>query len=222
MKPSVKLSTSLVAGLALATLLVNGCQWLSTPSILEAPEIFEYRYRTFEALKPLPDQMMQPISDDLLAERFIPLAALNRSMDLLSQQGFNLWKIKRVQQSQYYTLIFRRALPEGYRPTRAPMEMIGLFEAQPPAESSRYYYFSPTLEGYTVFISPSGQPIQSIQTRWNQREEQLMGQVGPVEHLFRLGRRGQTIMHIAEKLTPGKLEREVIDLRRVGQIEAGE
>lgn len=174
---------------------------------------WEYRYRVFEALDPLPAMMNAPVSNSLLSERFAPLGAINRSFDQLSSEGFEMVKIDRVPGTQYHTFTFRRELPPGYRPTRAPMEYTGVFEAQGPTAKATYYSLVPRFKGYAVHIFTDGQLVDHFDVDWN--GEELTTRIGPVDHTLLISNDGLSLAHISEKIEHKALERKVVDARRI-------
>ncbi|MCL5270666.1 MAG: hypothetical protein M1457_08995 [bacterium] len=208
MKPSaiIRWTPALAGVLGLA--LLAGCA-----AGIITPTAYEYRYRVFEAKEPLPADMKAPISEELLNERFLGLGILNRSMDLLAQDGFELWKIKRVDSTNNYTFTFRRRIPAGWSPTPAPMEFTGIYQAQPPYETTTFYSLAPRYRGYTVGIFKQGAEAQFIDANWN--GDVLTAQEGNTQHTFMLSGDGLTLSHVRDGLEPQKFERSTMNLLRV-------
>ena len=177
-------------------------------------QAYEYRYRVFESQKPMPRKLMAPIVGEAVANRFLQMDALNRSIDLLSTEGFELWKIERIPGTGYYTFTFRRSLPQGLRPTIAPMEFTGVYRATPPTPATTFYALIPRHEGYTAYIFNEGEPApRIIDLAWNR--DRLVAHEGNIDHTFMLSGDGLVISHIEEHMLPERLKRYEIIVRRV-------
>lgn len=203
---TLRLTRSLTALAAL--LMLAGCGTLVTHHT-----DWEYRYRVFEALDPLPLTMNAPLSRSMLAERFVPVGALNRSFDQLTSEGFEFVKVERVPGTQYHTFIFRRLLPPGYRPTRAPMEYTGVFMVEGSDANPTYLSLAPRFKGYTVFTFTGGKMVDQFDADWN--GEELTARVGPVDHTLLISNDGMSLAHTSESIEHKVLNRKVINAMRV-------
>ena len=174
---------------------------------------YEYRYRVFEAGQSLPSTLEGPYDGDQLAQRFLPVGALNRAMEVLSQEGFVLWKIERIPGSTYYTFTFRRSRPMGFRPTLAPAEFTGVYQVQSPGDTSQYYALGPIYAGYTVVIFHGAEVPQVVDAKWDGKH--LQSQCGDTHHEFMLSGDGLTLVHTQDRILSGGLERKVFRAQRV-------
>jgi hypothetical protein len=174
---------------------------------------YEYRYRIFEAKQMMPSATEVPISTEMLAQRYQPAADIHRAMDDLTREGFRLSKIDRIQWSNYYTFTFRRPLPSGTPPQRAPMELSGAYRTQSPGNSSRYYACSPSYNGCTVVVLDGSETPEVIETTWD--GHQLVGRSEDCHHSFCLSGDGLSITHIQEKMLAGGMDRQVFSAMRL-------
>lgn len=147
---------------ALAGLLA-GCQYAQ-------PIAYEERYRIFQAIE-LGGTIRPTDSPDEIARKFAPTAAVNAAIEGLAQEGFVLSKMEPLPTDAGATLFtFRREIPEGYRPTRAPMEFTGLFvvgEENP--ETVTYYVLTPRFAGY-ILHTLGAEGYHTYEADWNGRE----------------------------------------------------
>ena len=199
-----------MAALAAMTTLILTAGCATGPLFYEA---HEYRYRVFESQKPMPSKLMAPIVGEAIANRFLQIDALNRSIDLLSTEGFELWKIERIPGTSYYTFTFRRLLPQGLRPTIAPMEFTGVYQATAPTPTTTYYALNPRNQGYTAYIFNAGEPAPKIiELTWTR--DRLEAHEGDVDHTFMLSGDGLVISHIEEHMLSERLKRYEVIARR--------
>lgn len=177
------------------------------------PDRYEYRYRVFQAGAPMPSTMQAPFSKDELTQRFLPAGAVNRSIELLAKDDFRLMRIEQVPDTGYYTFIFRRPIPWRQRPQRAPTEYTGVYQVQPPNDTTTYVALTPTYEGYTGVVFHGSEVPEVIEAKWD--GEELKGQTGHIQHSFLVSGDGFAIVYVREDLSEKGFERKVLNARRV-------
>ncbi len=193
--------------LLLAMLMVAGC-------VRVAPRAYEFRYRVLEAGAPLPATMTSPLPLELLTERILPPGEFNRELDRLTQEGFLLHEVQRVDATNYHVFTFRRPIREGYRPTLAPMEFTGVFMPVSPQRPAIYYAFTPRYRGYDVTVFGVGPTPATFSAEW--KDGLLRANVGSTRHTFGLVGDGRGITHIMETMRAGVLDRQVTSLAPMG------
>jgi hypothetical protein len=174
---------------------------------------YEYRYRVFQAKEEMPTVMPGPIGSDILAQRFIPPAEINKCMDALTADGFTLWRIEKVPDTSYYTFVLRRPMAARMRPMRAPTEFCGVYQVQAPNDQTFFYAFQPTYYGYTVIRFHGAEEPKIIETKWDGNK--LACRDGDTHHQIVLSGDGFSIIHAEERLMPNKLDRKVYTARRI-------
>lgn len=176
-------------------------------------ERYEYRYRVFEAKETMPKAMEGPIGSDILAQRFNPPSDVNKALDSLTAEGFKLWRIEKVRDTNYHTFILRRPVTGKMAPMRAPSEYTGVYQVQAPGDTTTFYAFQPTYYGFTIVRFHGADEPQIIETRWD--GDKLVCNEGNVHHVIILTADGFSIVHSEDYLVAKGLERKVINARRV-------
>jgi hypothetical protein len=188
--------------------LLAGCQTVGAGA-------YEERYRIFQALD-LGATIRPDDPPEVIAQKFGPTAAVNFAFEQLAQEGFTLHKMEGLPTGGGSTLFtFRRRIPEGYRPTIAPMEFTGLYqvENERPAPPT-YYVFIPQLEGYTVHVfGPEGNN-HTYQAEWTGQE--LRWEAGGRVNYVRLSGDGSWLSRWIDEAETGR--RNTIVARRVRSL----
>lgn len=177
---------------------------------------YEYRYRVFQSKEEMPSMLQGPIDADLLTQRFVPPAEINKCMDELTSQGFKLWRVEPVPDSPYCTFILRRPVKGEMRPMRAPMEFCGVYEvAEHAGVPTVFYAFQPTYYGYTVVRFEGADDPAVFDTKWDGGKSQLVGDDGQTHHVIVMTANGSAIVDAQEKILPDRLDRKIFTARRV-------
>ena len=140
---------------------------VSIVSACASAPIYEERYRIFVADGPITD-LVATDSPQTIGEHFRPMAVLNLAFERLSGEGFHLARLEALPGGEGATLFtFRRVIPEGYRPTRAPMEFTGVYLERSGFEGDpAYYFFEPRLKGYTIHIF-GPEAFETVRADWD-------------------------------------------------------
>ena len=157
--------------------------------------------------------MEGPIGSDILAQRFLKPAEINASLETLSKEGFKLWKIEKVADTAFYTLILRRPLATRMQPMRAPTEFIGVYQVQAPEDQTIFYALAPTYYGFTVVRFHGNDEPRMFDAKWDGGK--LVCDQGGMHHVIVLAADGYGIVHAEEKVLPSGLERKVFTARRI-------
>lgn len=176
-------------------------------------ERYEYRYRVFEAKETMPKAMEGPIGSDILAQRYNPPSEINKCLDSLTAEGFKLWRIEKVRDTNYYTFILRRPVIGKMAPMRAPTEFCGVYQVQAPNDQTTFYAFQPTYYGYTVIRFHGADDPAIIETKWD--GDKLVADAAGVHHIFILTADGFSIVHSEDHLLAKGLDRKIFNARRI-------
>ncbi|MBI3735892.1 hypothetical protein HY256_05205 [Candidatus Sumerlaeota bacterium] len=177
--------------------------------------VYEERYRLLFVSDQLSPGVLQR-DPDSASRSYARMAALNRSFEDLTTEGFALVKVEPAGNGGGATkFVFRRTIPEGYRPTNAPIEFSGLYKYQEDENSAaRYYIFDPRPNGYTVRVSqPDGEEVATAQ--WD--GSQLRWRNGDVENSAILSGDGRSVIHTMSQFpkTHEDLETKTFEAFRV-------
>ncbi len=195
MKPRILSRT-----LQLASLAALGLAGLACATGDNIYTTYEERYRVFLLKNQVTPQRLVEDPDGS-AKNFPAMASLNRSFEELAGEGFKLVKIEPLLDGGGATqFVFRRAIPEGYRPTLAPLDFAGLYRWQNEDKSKTVYYIlDPRPDGYRVhLVTPPGEEI--VNARWDGAK--LNWRVGDEENSAVLSPDGRSLLHTESTLLP--------------------
>lgn len=193
-----------------AALTLAGCTY--GPIVLHR-NAYEYRYRVFQAGKPLPTTMHAPLPIEIIAESVMPAGALNHAMDQLAAEDFKLSRLERIPDTDFYVFVFQRPVVDGYLPTRAPMEFTGVYRPATGGHLPMYYVLTPRYTGYNVTIFGRGESPAQIKCEWDGKV--LFAREGQTDYTFIMAGDGRSVTAIEDTLREGELQRSVMSLERV-------
>lgn len=190
----------------LAAGVAGGCQHAGQ-------HVYDERYRIFYS-RDLGMNLRATDSQEEIASKFAPVAAVNAAIDQLSREGFTLAEVKPLPtETGAVMMTFRRPIPGGYRPTRAPMEFTGLYQSGSDPASVSYYVFVPKLTGYTIHVM-GREGYKTYEADWDGR--QLHWQTGDSLNVVALAENGQAIEWSVDSTAGGA--HRVLQARRVRSL----
>lgn len=190
MKQLIKPRQALAAIVLAMTL--GGCTQISQP-------VYEERIRIFYAVQP-GDQIMPGDSPEVIGRKFMPMAAVNSSLSLLTRDGFTLKTIRPLPTSDGATMfVFERPLPTGYYASRAPMEFTGLYRTTDGAGDEWRLVFVPHRRGFTIHMMGAASN-RTIQATWEPFSRVLLWQDELEVYRFQLSPNGGSITWLVDPL----------------------
>lgn len=155
---------------------------------------FEERYRVFYTIDQVTPQQLTDDPDQAGAS-FRAMAGLNLAFEELAAEGFKLEKVEPILNGGGATkFTFRRRIPEGYKPTSAPMEFSGVYAVEDPnGDAEQYYLLSPIDRGFNIQIMDRAGETTSVDANWDGNA--LRWRNGYDEHTLELTPDARSVIH---------------------------